>query len=182
MNIFEEAKSLLDITRVVDGYGLRIHKKKCLCPFHNDKKPSMWVLPKKQIFKCHACGSGGDVIHFVEKYFGITPLDAVKKLNSEYRLNLHIDDDIPDEKVQAYNRKKSERELFKEWEKWAFDTVVNWYKQLKTIIDVEKSGTSKWCKAINEIDYADYMSNVFCVGTDEEKIQLKEAVKKIARV
>jgi len=37
-----------------------------LCPFHPDRKPSLNVSPAKQIFKCFACGAGGDVIKFVQ--------------------------------------------------------------------------------------------------------------------
>lgn len=36
-----------------------------LCPFHQDHRPSMYVSPVKQIFKCFACGAGGDVFRFV---------------------------------------------------------------------------------------------------------------------
>ncbi|KAA0214282.1 MAG: DNA primase [Leptolyngbya sp. PLA3] len=39
-----------------------------LCPFHDDHTPSMAVIPHKQIFYCHACGTGGDVFSFVQKY------------------------------------------------------------------------------------------------------------------
>jgi len=37
-----------------------------LCPFHPDHRPSLRVSPKKQIFKCFACGAGGDVLKFVQ--------------------------------------------------------------------------------------------------------------------
>jgi DNA primase len=37
-----------------------------LCPFHTDHRPSMYVNPDKQIFKCFACGAGGDVLKFVQ--------------------------------------------------------------------------------------------------------------------
>lgn len=39
-----------------------------LCPFHSDSSPSMTVVPTKQIFHCFACGTGGDVLGFVQKY------------------------------------------------------------------------------------------------------------------
>lgn len=39
-----------------------------ICPFHDDHKPSMAVIPHKQIFFCHACGTGGDVLSFVQKF------------------------------------------------------------------------------------------------------------------
>ena len=37
-----------------------------LCPFHTDHRPSMYVNPDKQIFKCFACSAGGDVLKFVQ--------------------------------------------------------------------------------------------------------------------
>ncbi|MCL2101392.1 MAG: DNA primase [Fibromonadales bacterium] len=36
-----------------------------LCPFHNDSNPSMNVNPNMGIYKCFACGAGGDVFKFV---------------------------------------------------------------------------------------------------------------------
>ncbi len=39
-----------------------------LCPFHDDHKPSMYVSPAKQIFKCFACGAGGGVYQFLMMY------------------------------------------------------------------------------------------------------------------
>ena len=32
---------------------------KCLCPFHDDHNPSCTVDPRRQRFKCWACGKGG---------------------------------------------------------------------------------------------------------------------------
>ncbi len=39
-----------------------------LCPFHNDSNPSMNVNPNMGIYKCFACGAGGDVIKFVMEH------------------------------------------------------------------------------------------------------------------
>lgn len=40
----------------------------CRCPFHNDHSPSMNVNPQMGIYKCFACGAGGDVFKFVMEH------------------------------------------------------------------------------------------------------------------
>jgi len=54
-----------------------------LCPFHDDRSPSMFVSPAKQIFKCFACGAGGDALSFVQKYDGVEFLQALDGLLSQ---------------------------------------------------------------------------------------------------
>jgi DNA primase len=51
-----------------------------LCPFHEDHKPSMNVSTTKQIFKCFACGAGGDVLKFIQMREGLTFSQAVERL------------------------------------------------------------------------------------------------------
>jgi len=51
-----------------------------LCPFHEDHRPSMYVNPDKQIYKCFACGAGGDVLKFVQMREGLTFPQAIERL------------------------------------------------------------------------------------------------------
>ncbi len=51
-----------------------------LCPFHEDHTPSMSVSPTKQIFKCFACGAGGDVLKFVQMRENLSFPQAVERL------------------------------------------------------------------------------------------------------
>ena len=51
-----------------------------LCPFHDDKKPSMQVSPQKQIYKCFSCGAGGDAFSFVMNYHKMTFVESLKYL------------------------------------------------------------------------------------------------------
>ena len=37
-----------------------------LCPLHPETQPSFYVNPGKNLFYCHGCGQGGDLIRFVE--------------------------------------------------------------------------------------------------------------------
>lgn len=51
-----------------------------LCPFHDDKNPSMQVSPIKQIYKCFSCGAGGDVFSFTMNYHKMSFPEAIKHL------------------------------------------------------------------------------------------------------
>ena len=41
-----------------------------LCPLHRETHPSFYVNRRKQVFYCHGCGRGGDLIRFVELLHG----------------------------------------------------------------------------------------------------------------
>ncbi len=51
-----------------------------LCPFHDDHKPSMCVVPHKQIYHCFSCGAGGNAITFVMEYHKMSYGEALKYL------------------------------------------------------------------------------------------------------
>ena len=51
-----------------------------MCPFHDDHRPSMNVSIAKQIFKCFACGAGGDVFKFVQLRENLSFSQAVERL------------------------------------------------------------------------------------------------------
>ena len=38
-----------------------------LCPLHPETRPSFYVNARKNLFYCHGCGQGGDLIRFVER-------------------------------------------------------------------------------------------------------------------
>src|SRR5690606_28692777 len=51
-----------------------------LCPFHDDHKPSMNVVPHKQIYHCFSCGAGGDAFAFVMNYHKMGFREALEHL------------------------------------------------------------------------------------------------------
>jgi DNA primase catalytic core len=81
---FARIKATTDLVRVVESYGVALRKvgndHVGLCPFHEDKKPSLHVTPGKGLWHCPACGAAGNVIQFVAKKEGITDREAALKL------------------------------------------------------------------------------------------------------
>jgi DNA primase len=61
-----------------------------ICPFHNDTHPSLYVSPAKEIYKCFACGAGGNVFTFLMEYDKISFVDAVKQLGDKYGIEVRL--------------------------------------------------------------------------------------------
>ena len=79
----ERLKAQTDIVDIV-GHYLPLKKSGanfvCVCPFHDDKNPSMSVSPSRGIFHCFSCKAGGDAIKFVMDYEKLSYPEAVEKI------------------------------------------------------------------------------------------------------
>jgi len=108
-SIIDRIKDTADIVNVVQDFvGLR--KKGInyvgICPFHEDTSPSMYVSPAKQIFNCFACGTGGDVISFIEKHEHSSYPEALRYLAKKY--NIEIPEvELTREEIEREKRKES---------------------------------------------------------------------------
>src|ERR1700712_5034896 len=65
---------------------------KGICPFHDEKSPSLSVSPSRGLFHCFGCGAGGDVIRFVERIEHLDFSDAVERLANRANIQLRYDD------------------------------------------------------------------------------------------
>lgn len=75
-----EIRSHSDIVEVISKYVPLTKKGKnyvCNCPFHDDHDPSLTISQDKQIFKCFACGAGGNVFNFVSRFENISFVESV---------------------------------------------------------------------------------------------------------
>lgn len=90
-DLIEQVLQQVDIVQVISRY---VSLKKSgrnylgLCPFHTEKTPSFSVSPEKQIFKCFGCQKGGNVIHFIKEYEGVSFREALEMLAKEAGIDL----------------------------------------------------------------------------------------------
>lgn len=95
-----QIKEASDIVAVVGSYVSLVPAAgvfKCVCPFHNDTRPSMQVDARYQNYKCWSCGKKGDVFTFVQDFEKVSFLEAREILAKRAGINL---EDVPVENVR----------------------------------------------------------------------------------
>ncbi len=108
-NTLQDIKDRLNIADVLSGY-IQLKKSganfKAVCPFHNEKSPSLMVSTQKQIWHCFGCGEGGDIFGFVMKYENLEFRDALKLLADKAGVKLPSfrprDKNVIDKEEQLY--------------------------------------------------------------------------------
>ncbi len=81
----ERLKTEVSLLRLVESQGIALKKHGKdylgLCPFHDDREPSLVISPDKNLWHClGACDEGGDVIQWVMKRQGVSFRHAVALL------------------------------------------------------------------------------------------------------
>ena len=87
----EHLRNSIDIADVVGAYvSLKRSGSSLvgLCPFHDDKSPSMHVSSNRGLYHCFSCGAGGDAIKFVMEYEKLSYPQAIEKLASMFGIEL----------------------------------------------------------------------------------------------
>ena len=71
-----------------------------LCPLHKEIQPSFYVNTRKNVFYCHGCGQGGDLIRFVQLSRGVSFRQSLACLDPE--ITLEADSAAVLEQVAAF--------------------------------------------------------------------------------
>ena len=73
INIVDLMSTYMELRRQGRGFV-------AVCPFHDDRRPSMQINPDRQTWKCWVCDIGGDVFSFVMKRESVTFPEALRML------------------------------------------------------------------------------------------------------
>ncbi len=99
-----EIKSRINLAELIESYGLAVRRTgssaKVCCPFHKEKTPSFHINLERNIYKCFGCGESGDALSFVQKYEGLTFIDALKKLADQAGVKLQSNHYDPEAKLR----------------------------------------------------------------------------------
>lgn len=71
-----------------------------LCPFHQDKNPSMSVSATKGIFKCFSCGKAGNAVTFLMEHEHLSYSDALRYLAKKYHIEIVEKEESAEERAE----------------------------------------------------------------------------------
>src|SRR2546430_15699450 len=74
-----------------------------LCPFHNEKTPSFYVVEDKGFFHCFGCGAHGDAIGYLMRADNLNFIEAIERLAAE--AGLQVPQSTPQERERAQRQK-----------------------------------------------------------------------------
>ena len=173
-------KQLVTTRQAAENFGIPVNSHgMAICPFHDDRRPSMKV---DETFYCFGCGATGDVITFTSRLFGISPASAARKLAMDFGISLEEDSEYP---VLL----KSQAQL--EFEIWVHEALVTLrrYNQLLyewkflAPADPGEDFHFLFVEALQNSARVKYLLCTLAFGSEEEKRDLyltcREEVKKI---
>jgi DNA primase len=78
-------RPLLDYLRLQNWTGRSAGRNEFvgLCPLHEESRPSFYVNTRKNVFYCHGCGQGGDLVRFIELSRGLSFRQSLAYLDPE---------------------------------------------------------------------------------------------------
>ena len=152
-------------------YGIDAnHHGMALCPFHNDRHPSLYVSDDH--YHCFACGEHGDVIDLTAKLFDLRLYDAARKLASDF--HLAPDKPLP-EAVRQKLKHKTKAQQLRENEQLCF-SVLNEYRRL--LLEWEKRYApqaledvldERFVEACHRLPWAEYQLDILLQGDSYER-------------
>ena len=171
MRIFEIVKENVNLREAAERYGIDVNRYgKALCPFHNDRHPSLYVAD--DYYYCFACGEHGDVIDFVGRLFQLSPYDAAQKLMADF----HLDPDKPPANAIALPPPK--RGLTDEqWADIAYclrvltdylDLLHDWQERYKPA-SPEEPLDERFVEALHMTETIEHLTDCVAFGTPQQK-------------
>ena len=174
MRIFEIVKENINLREAAELYGIDVNRYgKALCPFHNDRHPSLYVADDH--YYCFACGEHGDVIDFVGRLFQLSPYDAARKLMTDF----HLSPDKPPSAAALHAKRiRTEAQQLRENERLCVSVLSdyarvlrNWKVQYAPQSPAE-APDERFVEACHKLDEVEYYLDILCAGDSYERAEV----------
>ena len=188
MNVFEAVKPKISTRQAAEMYGIKVNRNgMAVCPFHNDKNPSMKVDKR---FHCFACQADGDVIDFVSRLCGLPCKEAAMKLADDFGISY---DSRHKPTVRPHIREPTAEQLYQKEEARCYRVLTDYFHLLRRweTQHAPKQPDDVWhplfVEALQRKSHIEYLIDTLIDGTKEEKQALvaeqrKEVMKLEQRI
>ncbi len=185
-DVFREVRERVSAQDAARHYGLTFDRRGwALCPFHNDKHPSMSF--HKGRFRCWVCDVGGDSIDFTARLLGLDAMGAVERLNADFGLALPLHRKPTQAEAKAARRCLEVAEAHRAFEEWRSDFINRLnaaYREghllLKDGPDMEHLAEGQ-AAAIQMHETFECWSDALSYGTPQDQAQIYRERGAIAR-
>ena len=169
-------------------YGIRVRRNgMAVCPFHNDKNPSMKLDMR---FHCFGCGADGDAVDFVSRLYGLPSKEAAMKLADDFGLCY---DRRQKPSVRPKVREPTPEQKYQIEENRCYKVLTDYFHLLREWKELyaPKQTDDVWhplfVEALQRESYIEYLLDILLYGTPEEKQSLvaeqrKEVIKLEQRI
>ena len=174
MNLFEIVKYGVSCREAAERYGVEVnHYGMALCPFHNDRHPSLYVADDH--YHCFACGEHGDVIDFVSKLFQLSLYDAARKLMADF----HLSPDKPPSAAALHAKRiQTEAQQLRENERLCFSVLYDYARVLRNWkvryapLTQDEPLHERFIEACRSLDQTEYYLDILCAGDSYERAEV----------
>ena len=174
MRIFEIVKENVNLREAAELYGIDVNRYgKALCPFHNDRNPSLYVADDH--YYCFACGEHGDAIDFVGRLFQLSPYDAARKLMADF----HLSPDKPPSAAALHAKRiRTEAQQLMENERLCFSVLSDYAHVLRdwkvryAPRTQDEPLHERFIEACRNLDQTEYYLDILCAGDSFERAEM----------
>ena len=155
---------------LTEMYGIHVNRNgMAVCPFHNDKNPSMKVDMR---FHCFACQADGDAVDFVSRLFGLPSKEAAMKLADDFGIGY---DSKQKPSVRPKIREPTPEQRYQQEENRCYKVLTDYFHSLRAWKQqyAPKQPGDEWhplfVEALQRESYIEYLLDILLYGTPEEK-------------
>ena len=174
MNLFQNVKYGVNCREAAERYGIAVDRYgKALCPFHNDRHPSLYVADDH--YHCFACGEHGDVIDFAAKLFGLPLYEAAQQLAADF----HLTPDKPPSAAALHAKRiRTEAQQLMENERLCFSVLSDYARVLRSWKvqyapqSPAEAPDKRFVEACHKLDEVEYYLDILASGNSHERAEV----------
>jgi len=171
-----EQKQQISLIDTIQRAGIELQQRGsrwvASCPFHADRTPSFYIFDDSR-FHCFGCQAHGDVLDFVQKYYGVDFKQALVHLGIDTGA---YSQPVDYEAVKAAQRKRDLLKAFRQWEIGIADDLGLLIRSARNALsecirepkDIEKHG-----RLYHDLAFWEHcLFDVVVDGNDDDKLKL----------